>query len=104
MGEWVGSLKNDESLLSSIQTVIVSTRLAKSRSQMLTAPEEGDNTKKVTICYYITYARMFFFKWVIPGLFFFIFLFWIQLTEYIGNMMTGFEPLTSDVGSNHSTN
>ena len=47
-------------------------------------------------------------KWAIPGLSFFIFVFSIQLTaENVGRKslpMTGFEPWTSSVGSDHSTN
>ena len=50
----------------------------------------------------------FFLKWVIPGLFFFIFVFSIQLTEnnvqYKFCPLTGFESQTSGVGSNRSTN
>ena len=47
-------------------------------------------------------------KWAIPGLFFFIFVFSLQLTvnnvQYKSLPMTGFEPWTSGVGSDHSTN
>ena len=46
-------------------------------------------------------------KWAIPGLFFFIFVFSIQLTvnvRYKFLPMTGFEPRTSGIGSNRSTN
>ena len=46
-------------------------------------------------------------KWAIPGLFFFIFVFSIQLTvivEYELLPMTGYEPRTSGIGSNRSTN
>ena len=48
-----------------------------------------------------------FFKWGIPGLFLFIFIFSIQLTieiQYNLFLMTGFEPLPSGVRSNRSTN
>ena len=47
------------------------------------------------------------FKWAIPGLFFFIFVFSIQLTvnvQYKILPMTGFEPQTTGIGSNCSTN
>ena len=50
---------------------------------------------------------IFFKKWAIPGLFFFIFVFSIQLTvnvEYKFLPMTGFEPQTSGIGSDRSTN
>ena len=46
-------------------------------------------------------------KWAIPGLFFFIFVFSIQLTvnvRYKFLPMTGFEPRTSGIGSDCSTN
>ena len=49
----------------------------------------------------------FFFKWAIPGLFFFIYVFSIQLTENVQYKflpMTGFQLRTSGIGSNHSTN
>ena len=49
----------------------------------------------------------FFKKWAIPGLFFFIFVFSIQLTvnvQYNFLLMTGFEQQTSGNGSNRSTN
>ena len=45
--------------------------------------------------------------WSIPGLFFFIFVFSIQLTvnvQYKFLLMTGFEPRTSGIGSDRSTN
>ena len=48
-----------------------------------------------------------FFKWAIPGLFFFIFVFSIQLTvnvQYKFLLMTRFEPRTSGIGSYCSTN
>ena len=48
-----------------------------------------------------------FFKWAIPGLYFFIFVFSIQLTvnvKYKMLPMTGFEPRTSGIGSDRSTN
>ena len=48
-----------------------------------------------------------FFKWASRSLFFFIFVFSIQLTvnmQYNFLPMTGFEPRTSGVGSNRSTN
>ena len=48
-----------------------------------------------------------FFKWAVPGLFFFIFVFSIQLTinvQYKFFLMTGFEPQTSGIGSERSTN
>ena len=49
-----------------------------------------------------------FLKWVIPGLFFFIFVFSIQLTEKEysdkNSPMTGFELDTSGFGSDHSVN
>ena len=49
---------------------------------------------------------LLFSKWAIPGHFFFIFVFSKQLTTNKWNFlpMTGFEPQTSGVGSNHSTN
>ena len=50
---------------------------------------------------------VFKFKWDIPGLFFFIFVFSIQLTVDFQNkllLMTGFEPRTSGVGSDLSNN
>ena len=46
-------------------------------------------------------------KIVFPGIFFFIFIFSLQLTVNVQNkflLMTGFEPLTSGIGSDHSTN
>ena len=46
-------------------------------------------------------------KWANPGPFFFIFVFSLQLTvniQYKLLPMTGFEPRTSGVGSNRSTN
>ena len=46
-------------------------------------------------------------KWASPGLFYFIFVISIQLTvnvQYKFLPMTGFEPQTSQIGSNHSTN
>ena len=48
-----------------------------------------------------------FFKWAFPGLFYFIFVFSIQLTENVQYnilLMTGFEPQTSGIGSDRSTN
>ena len=42
-------------------------------------------------------------NWSLPGLFFFSFFFSTQLTEF-RYFMTGSEPLTSGVGSDHSTN
>ena len=49
-----------------------------------------------------------FFIWAIPGLFFFIFVFLKQLTVNIVQFkflpMTGFEPWTSGIGSDRSTN
>ena len=48
-----------------------------------------------------------FFKWAIPGLFFFILVFSIQLTinvQYKFLPMTGFEMHTSGIGSDRSTN
>ena len=48
-----------------------------------------------------------FLKWTIPGLFFFIFVFSIQLTvniQYQFLLMTGFELQTSRIGSDRSTN
>ena len=60
---------------------------------------------------YERYPRKYFFKWAIPGLFFFIFVFSIQLTvgkqlnvRYKSLPMTGFELRTSGVGSDRSTN
>ena len=53
------------------------------------------------------YHSFVFFKWAIPGLFFFIFVFSIQLTvnvRYKFLPMTGFEPRTSGIGSDRSTN
>ena len=54
-------------------------------------------------------GNFFFLKqWAIPGLFFFIFVFSIQLTvnnvQYNFLPMTGFEPRTFGIGSNRSTN
>ena len=49
----------------------------------------------------------FFKKWAIPGLFFLIFLFSIQLTVNVKFkllLMNGFEPRTSGIGSDRSTN
>ena len=49
----------------------------------------------------------FFKEWAIPCLFFFIIVFSIHLTvkvQYKFLPMTGFEPQTSGIGSNHSTN
>ena len=49
----------------------------------------------------------FFKKWAILGLFIFIFVFSIQLTvnvQYKLLPMTGFEPQTSGIGSDLSTN
>ena len=49
----------------------------------------------------------FFIKMAIPGLFFFIFVFSVQLTvniQYKFLPMTGFEPRTSGIGSDRSTN
>ena len=50
----------------------------------------------------------FFFNWAIPGLFFFIFVFSVQLTVNIDQYkllpMTGFETRTSGIRSDHSTN
>ena len=40
----------------------------------------------------------------IPGLFFFILVYSIQLVEYINLPVTGFEQRTSSVGSDRSTN
>ena len=54
-----------------------------------------------------TTISFFFKKWAIPGLFFFIFVFSIQLTVsvlYKSLPMTGFELRTYGVGSNRSTN
>ena len=48
-----------------------------------------------------------FLKWAIPGLFFFIFVFSIHLTvnvQYKFLPMSGFEPRTSGMGSDRSTN
>ena len=48
-----------------------------------------------------------FLKWVITGLFFFIFVFSIKLTVYVQYKflpMTGFQPWTSGIGSDRSTN
>ena len=43
--------------------------------------------------------------WAIPDdLFFFIFVFTIQLTAYKYMLMTGFEPLVAGIGSTRSTN
>ena len=53
------------------------------------------------------YALPFFKKWAIPGLFFFIFVFSIQLTvnvQYKLLPMTRFKPQTSGIGSDISTN
>ena len=50
---------------------------------------------------------MFFKKWAIPGLFFFIFAFSTHLTvnvQYKFVPMTGLEPWTSGIGSDRSTN
>ena len=47
------------------------------------------------------------FKWAIPGLFFFIFVFSIQFkvnVQYIFLLMTGFELWVSGFGSDRSTN
>ena len=47
-----------------------------------------------------------FFKWAVPGFFFFIFVFSIQLTinvQYKFFLMTGFEPRTSGIGSDRFT-
>ena len=46
-------------------------------------------------------------KWAIPGLFFFIFIFSIRLTvnvQYQFLLMAGFEPQTSGLGSDRTTN
>ena len=51
--------------------------------------------------------HLYFFKWAILGLFFLIFVSSIQLTvnvQYKYLLMTGFEPQTSGIGSNHYTN
>ena len=48
-----------------------------------------------------------FYKWAILGLFFFIFVFSIKLTVNVQSkmfLMNGFEPRTSEIGSDHSTN
>ena len=53
------------------------------------------------------FTKLLFLKWANPGLFFFIFVFSIQLTENIQYKflpMTGFKPWTSGVRSNRSTN
>ena len=50
---------------------------------------------------------IFFFKWPIPSLFFFIFVYSIQFTvnvQYQFSPMTGFELQTSGIGSDRSTN
>ena len=49
----------------------------------------------------------YFLKWAIPSLFFYIFVFSIQLTVYVQYnflLMTGFEPRTSGIRSDRSTN
>ena len=56
---------------------------------------------------FCNFIRVFLKKWAIPGLFFFIFVFSIQLTvnvQYKFLLMTGFKPQTSGIGSNRSTN
>ena len=51
------------------------------------------------------YNEIFFFKWAIPGLFFFIFVFSLQLTVQCKFLpMTRFELRTYGIGSNRSTN
>ena len=55
----------------------------------------------------LKFSMSFFKKWAIPGLFFFIFVFSIQLRiniQYKILPMTGFEPWTSWIGSDPSTN
>ena len=60
--------------------------------------------KNTTQRQWTTYKKNFF-EWAIPGLFFFIFSFSIQLTFlYIFLPMTGFKPRTSGDWSNHSAN
>ena len=57
---------------------------------------------------YLAFAASFFFEWAIPGLFFFIFVSFtvdsIQMSYIKVLTMTGFEPQTSGVGSDCSTN
>ena len=53
------------------------------------------------------FSQLLFFKWAIPGVFFFIFLFSIhswQFNIYNFLPMTGFKPWTSGIVSNCSTN
>ena len=53
------------------------------------------------------YCQIFLKEWAIPGLFFFIFVFSIQMTvniQYKFLLVTGFEPRTSGIGSDCSTN
>ena len=56
----------------------------------------------------VKYALLFFKKkWAISDLFFFIYVFSKQLAvnvQYKFLAMTGFEPQTSGIGNNHSTN
>ena len=58
-------------------------------------------------CFKYHWRQMILFKWTIPGLFFFIFVFSIQLiviVQYKCLPMTGFEPLISGIGNDRSTN
>ena len=68
------------------------------------SPDESEMKRGATQCL----STHFFKKWAIPGLFFFIFVFSIQLTvnnvQYKCLPMIGFEPLTSGFGNDRSTN
>ena len=68
-----------------------------------------DNSFIIFIFFYQNRNKivLIFFKWAIPGLFFFIFVFSIKLTvnvQYYFLSMTGFKPWSSGVGIKHSTN